>query len=41
MEDLIVAVVTFAASTFILIDATRGIHAFVIIMCVVSMPLAG
>jgi hypothetical protein len=41
MEDLILAVVTFAASTFILIDATRvGIHAFIVITCVVSMPVA-
>ena len=37
MEDLILAVVTFAASTFILIDATR---AFIVMTCVVSMPLA-
>ena len=36
MEDLILAVVTFAASTFILIDATRAvIHAFIVITCVV------
>jgi hypothetical protein len=41
MEDLILAVVTFAASTFILVDATRaGIHAFIVITCVVSMPVA-
>jgi hypothetical protein len=42
MEDLILAVVTFAASAFILTDATRaGIHAFIVITCVVSMPVAG
>ena len=42
MEDRILAVVTFAASTFILIDATRaGIHAFIIVTCVVSIPVAG
>ena len=41
MEDLILAVVTFAASTFILIDATRaGIHAFIMITCMVSIPVA-
>jgi hypothetical protein len=42
MEDLILAVVTFAASTFILIDATRaGIHALIVITSVVSIPVAG
>lgn len=42
MEDLILAVVTFAASAFILTDATRaGIHAFIVITCVASMPVAG
>jgi hypothetical protein len=42
MEDLILAVVTFAASTFILADATRaGIHALIIITCLLSMPVAG
>ena len=42
MEDFILAVVTFAASAFILTDATRaGIHAFIVLTCVVSMPVAG
>ena len=41
MEDLVLAIVTFAASTFILADATRaGMHAFVMIACVASMPVA-
>jgi hypothetical protein len=42
MEDLILAAVTLAASTFVLADAARaGLHAFIIIACVVSMPVAG
>ena len=42
MEDLILAVVTFAASTFILADAAQaGMQAFIVIACLVSMPVAG
>jgi hypothetical protein len=41
MEDLILAVVTLAASMFILGDAARaGMHAFIVIACIVSMPVA-
>jgi hypothetical protein len=42
MEDLILAVVTLAASMFILGDAARaGMQAFIVIACLVSMPVAG
>jgi hypothetical protein len=42
MEDLVLAVVTFAASTFVLADAARaGMQVFIVIACVVSMPVAG